>query len=160
MKGAAASGIAALAVGFTVGAIAAVGHMSSAKRTAKMEDAISADLARDEETITEALPSVRALRESILRATDILDYVALHAAHALSRWEAQIGEGKLDWNSLIETGNEKRYFDFAQIAAAQLAIVTLSYDDLWKTRGDELERAKALIDEVLSQAQRIIESHV
>ena len=160
MKGAAASGIAALAVGFTVGAIAAVGHMSRAKRTAKMEDAISADLARDEQTIAQTLPSVRALRESILRATDILDYVAVHAAHALNRWEGQIGEGKLDWESLIEAGNEKRYFDFAEIAAAQLAIVTLSYDDLWKTRGEELERAKALTDEVLSQAQRVIESHV
>lgn len=152
-----AGGVVALVVS---GAITIGWQLSRSKRTARAENQLAAELADVEGGIERTRPGLLALRESILRATQILEYVAVHAAHALSRWEVQIGEGRRDWESLIATGEENRYFEFAEIAAAQLAVVTLGYDDLLKTRGDELERTRALIDDVLSQARGVIESHV
>ena len=75
----------------------------------------------------------------------------MHAGQALFRWEAQIGQGQLD---------TQRYRDFVEIAAAQLAVATVDFQDLMTNRGGELARATALADEVLTQSRKVITSHV
>lgn len=149
----AAGGIAAV-VGIAAGA--AVGwHKATAKRSSKQQK----DLAEAEAEIAQTQPAVDALRDLIPKATETLDYIAVHASHALSRWEAEVGGEPRGWGSL-SASEQQRYYDFVEVAAAHLAVVTMRLDDLLTTRDDDLERAKALADEVLAQSRDVITSHV
>ena len=83
----------------------------------------------------------------------------MHAAHALTRWEAQIGEGQLDMQSLT-ADEQQRYQDFVEIAAAQLAVGTIDFRELMTSRGSDLERVTALTDEILTQSRKAIAARV
>lgn len=129
------------------------------QRNRKQQQELAAKLDEVEAEIAESKPSVDALRELIPRATELFEYFAVHAGHALNRWEAEIGQGPLDWQSL-SAGEQQRYQDFVEIAAAQLSVVaTIDLQDLLTNRGGELEQAIALADEVLTQARGVITSH-
>lgn len=149
----AAGGIAAV-VG--IAAVAAVGwHRATAQRSSKQQKG----LAEAEAEIAQTQPGVEALRDLIPKATETLDYIAVHASHALSRWEAEVGREPRGWGSL-SASEQQRYYDFVDVAAAHLAVVTMRLDDLLTTRDDDLERAKALADQVLAQSRDVITSHV
>lgn len=149
----AAGGI-AVVVGIAAGAT--IGwHKATAKRSSKQQQ----DLAEAEAEIERTQPAVDALRDLIPRATETLDYIAVHASHALNRWEAEVGEEPRDWGSL-SAREQQRYYDFVEIAAAQLAVATMKLEDLLTSRDDELAQASALADEVLTQSLKVITSHV
>lgn len=149
----AVSGIAAV-VGIAAGA--AVGwHRATAQRSSRQQK----ELAEAEAEIAQTQPGVDALRDLIPKATEILNYIAVHASHALRRWEAEVGGEPRGWGSL-SASEQQRYYDFVEVAAAHLAVVTMRLEDLLTTRDDDLERAKALASEVLAQSRDVITSHV
>lgn len=149
----AVGGLALLAV--AAGGLLLVGH----QRSRKQQQEVAAKLDDIEAQIAETRPSVNALLELMPRATELLEYTAIHAGHALDRWEAQIGQGELDLQSL-SMGEQQRYQDFVEVAAAQLAVTTIEFRDLMTNRDGALERSSAIADEILSQSRRIITSHV
>lgn len=145
-----------IAVGVGIAAGAAIGwQKATAKRSSKQQH----DLAEAEAAIAQTQPAVDALRDLVPKATETLDYIAVHASHALTRWEAAVGPESRDWGSL-SANEQQRYYEFIEIAAAQLAVATMKLGDLLTTRDDELERAKALADEVLAQSRKVVTSHV
>ena len=149
----AAGGIAAV-VGIAAGA--AVGwHRAATQRSSRQQK----ELAEAEAEIAQTQPGVDALRDLIPKATETLDYIAVHASHALRRWEAEVGDESRAWSSL-SASEQQRYYDFVEVAAAHLAVVTMRLEDLLTTRDDDLERAKSLVDEVLAQSRDVITSHV
>lgn len=149
----AASGIAAV-VGIAAGA--AVGwHRATAQRSSRQQK----ELAEAEAEIAQTQPGVDALLDLVPKATESLDYIAVHASHALRRWEAEVGGEPRGWASL-SVSEQQRYYDFVEVAAAHLAVVTMRLEDLLTTRDDDLERAKALADEVLAQSRDVVTSHV
>lgn len=148
-----ASGIAAV-VGIAAGA--AVGwQRATAQRSSRQQK----ELAEAEAEIALTQPGVDALRDLVPKATETLDYIAVHASHALRRWEAEVGGEPRGWGSLSPS-EQKRYYDLVEVAAAHLAVVTMRLEDLLTTRDDDLARAKALADEVLAQSRDVITSHV
>jgi transcriptional regulator with XRE-family HTH domain len=149
-------GVTALATltGFAVSATALL-RLATATQMRKLKQA----LAVAEAQIDEIQPGLEAMQDLVPRATKIFDYIALHASHALGRWESQVGPAPRSWSSLSKD-QQKRYYDFVEIAAAQLAIATSSLDDLLTTRGDEREQVRALADEVLTQSWRVVTSSV
>lgn len=101
-------------------------------------------------------------------ATEILEYIAVHAGHALNRWDANmeltgvnsnIGQGPCEWQSL-SGAEQQRYQDFVEIAAAQLAVAAMDFENLMTERGGEFEPATAVAREILTQARKTITSHV
>ena len=149
----AAGGIAAV-VGIAAGA--AVGwHRAATQRSSRQQK----ELAEAEAEIAQTQPGVDALRDLIPKATETLDYIAVHASHALRRGEAEVGADSRAWSSL-SASEQQRYYDFVEVAAAHLAVVTMRLEDLLTTRDDDLERAKSLVDEVLAQSRDVITSHV
>lgn len=150
----AAGGVAAV-----VGIVAAGAAVGWQQATAKSSRKKQQEQARLEAVIAQTQPSMDALRDFIPRATEILDYIAVHASHALNRWETKIGPAPCSWSSL-GPDEQQRYHDFVEIAAAQLAVATIRPGDLLTTQGDELERAKELSNQVLTQAWQVITSHV
>ncbi len=63
------------------------------------------------------------------------------------------------WDSLRED-EKRRYHDFVEIAASQLAVVSINVQDLMALSGDEREHLIDFANEVLGQAQNVVETLV
>lgn len=128
-------------------------------RNRKQQQELAARLDEADAEIAATRRGFDALVEVLPRATKTLDYIAVHAGHALDRWEAQLGPRPWEWESLGEA-NTGRYREFIEIAASQLAVVTINVQDLMESRGDEREQLIDFADEVLGQAQNVVETLV
>ncbi|MGC4109616.1 MAG: hypothetical protein QM747_04150 [Nocardioides sp.] len=105
-------------------------------------------------------PGFDALVQILPRATSTLDYIAVHAGHALERWASQLAPRPTQWNFLSE-GEKARYQEFVEIAAhGSFAVVTINVQHLMTLRGDERERLIDFANEVLGQAQNVVETLV
>jgi hypothetical protein len=129
------------------------------RRNRKQQEELSAKLAEADREIAESQRGFEALTDILPRATAALNYIAIHASHALMRWESQIGPPPLDWNSM-SPAEQQQYQDFIDVAACQLSIVTINVHDLLSSRGEDREQRIEFADEVLSQAQSTIETLV
>ncbi|GAB3248934.1 hypothetical protein GCM10027425_05720 [Alteromonas gracilis] len=148
--------IAAVAVGAVVATV--LERQATAKRNRRQQESAS-KLAEAEADIAANQANVDALFDVIPRATGIFEYVAVHASHALTRWGNEISESPVPWENLSES-DQQRYQDFVAIAAAQLAVATIGLQALATSRGDDLEQATALADQILIQSHRVITSRV
>jgi transcriptional regulator with XRE-family HTH domain len=161
-SGARSTGSTALLAGIAAAPVAlatAGGLLWIEQQRNRKQQELVAKLDKAEAEIAKTQPSVDVLRALMPRAIEILHYIAVHAGHALVRWEARIGQGSLDMRSL-GASEQHRYQEFVEIAAAQLAVATLDFQDLITNQGSELERAAALADEILTQSRKVITSHV
>ena len=148
--------VAAVGLGAVVATI--LDRQASAKRNRKLQES-TAKLAAAEADIAANQANVEALLEVIPRATEVFDYVAVHASHALTRWGAQLGEQPVPWRKLSEA-EKQRYQDFVAITAAHLAVATIDLHELATSRGADLDQATAVVDQVLIQSKRAIASRV
>jgi hypothetical protein len=158
-RGSANAGRTALLTGLALSALGATAILMMQQRNRQQRRELTAKLDEAQAELAESQPNVEALLELMPEATEILEYIAVHAGHALNRWDAHIGQGPCEWQSL--SGAERqRYQDFVEIAAAQLAVAAMDFENLMTERGGELERATAVAHEILSQARKTITSHV
>lgn len=151
VRGARSTGWLAVAGGVVAGALVAALTASGAKRTRKQRQVLDEELIKVEEQIADTQPGLDALLEVLPAATRTLNYIAVHAGHALHRWDVVGASGHVDWRSLGGL-DRARYEAFTEIAAAQVAVQTISVRDLVESRGQELDRTKSLVDEVLTQS--------
>lgn len=145
------------AVAIGVAAAALVDRQQS--RRARRRTESTARIAEAEADLARTQPNVDALHDVISRATEIFEYVATHAAHALTRLRDQVGAGPLAWETLSDD-QQHRYSDFVEIAAAFLAVATIDLQELAGSADNELDRATALANQVLLHATRTITSRV
>ena len=110
-----------------------------------------------EAEIADSQKSFEAVVEILPRATAILDYTAVHAGHALKRWESRLGPPPRDWGELSDE-DRRRYQEFVDISANQLAVATIDVTKLMSSRGGEREELIKVNDEVLKQAKAGVES--
>ena len=129
------------------------------KRNRKQQQKIIEKLNEADAEIDATRRGFEALVDILSRATKTLDYIAVHAAHALDKWEAQLPARPLDWASM-EASDQQRYLDFIDVSASQLSVVTIDMTGLMATRGDDRERLIELADEVLNQSQAVVQSLV
>ena len=147
--------LAAVAVGV---AVAALIDRQQSQRTRRRKES-AARLAAAEEELARTQPNVDALSDAISRATELFEYVAMHAAHAVTRWRDQLDVGPLAWTGL-SADQQRRYDDFVEIAAAQLTVATIDLQELAVSTDDDLKRAVALADQILLQSCEAITSRV
>ncbi len=129
------------------------------KRNQKQQLELAARLDEAEAEIAATRPGFEALVDILPRATHTLDYIATHAGHALGRWASQLPPPPTEWQSLGEL-ERRRYQDFIEIAASQLAVVTINVQGLMMLRGTEREHLIEFANEVLVQAQNVAETLV
>lgn len=158
-RGSAGAGRTALLTRLALSALGTTPILMIQQRHRQQQRELTAKLDEAEAELAESQPNVEALGELMPEATEILEYIAVHAGHALNRWDAQTGQGPCEWQSLSGAG-QQRYQDFVEIAAAQLAVAAMDFENLTTERGGELERATAVAREILSQARKTITSHV
>lgn len=149
------TGLAGEIIGIVLATAVAAWVQTTTARTRKQQQAIT----EAEEAIDKTQPGVEALAELVPRATRILDYIAVYASHALERWAARISTEPHSWTSLTPR-EQDQYFEFAEIAAAQLAVATMKIDDLLTPRTDTWERDRLLTDAILTDALRVVTTHV
>ncbi|HLN78270.1 MAG TPA: hypothetical protein VK204_14575 [Nocardioidaceae bacterium] len=70
-----------------------------------------------------------------------------------------MSSGWLHWDTL-DDGARRRYQDFIEIAAAQLSAETIDVERIMTSRGDEREHLILFADEVLNQAQNVVQTLV
>jgi|GEM_PF-1265001 len=129
------------------------------KRNRKQHQELATKLDEADAEMAATQGGFDALVDILPRATKTLDYIALHAGHALKRWESRLGPRPLHWNSMTPD-DKKRYQEFIDISASQLAVVTINVQGLMVSRGEDREILIEFADEVLKQAQSTIESLV
>jgi transcriptional regulator with XRE-family HTH domain len=129
------------------------------KRNRKQQQELATKLDEADAEMAATQRGFDALVDILPRATKTLDYIALHASHALKRWESRLGPRPLHWNSM-SPDDKKCYQEFIGISASQLAVVTINVQGLMVSRGEDREVLIEFADEVLKQAQSTVESLV
>lgn len=130
------------------------------KRNRKQQQDFAAKLDEAEAQLADTQRGFEALVEDILpRATQTLDYIAVHAGHALKRWEGRLGTPPLEWTSM-STDERQSYREFIGIAASQLAVVTINFESLMVSRGQDSEILISSADDILDQAQSTVKRFV
>jgi transcriptional regulator with XRE-family HTH domain len=145
--------------GLPVITAAVVDALVSLQRNRRQMRELAAELDEVEAALAQSQRNVALLRDLMPVATETLDYVAVHAAHALERWERQLGSDQNEAESLGKA-DQQRYEDFVEVAAAQLSVAALDFGALMTSHGQELEHAAEFGYAVLAQAREIITSHV
>lgn len=144
--------------------LAAIGFLEIAKRNRKRQQELAAKLERAEAEFDAATPGFLAVQNILPRATATLDYIAVHAGHALDRWEhhtkAQTGSGPLNWE-LLSQSDRQLYQDFYVIAAAQVMVLTIDVQGLLTTHDSEdLNQLIRQADKVLTQSHEAVIARV
>lgn len=144
--------------------LAAIGFVEIAKRNRKRQQELDAKLERAEAELDGTTPGFIALQNILPRATETLDYIAVHAGHALNRWEnqigTQVGSGPVIWE-LLSQGDRQLYQDFFEIAAAQITVLTIDFQSLLTTHdSDDLNQLITQADKALTQSQDAVKARV
>jgi len=130
------------------------------KRNRKQQQEFAAKLDEAEAQLADTQRGFEALVDGILpRATKTLDYIAVHAGHALKRWEDRLGTPPLEWTSM-PTDERQSYREFIDIAASQLAVVTINFESLMVSRGQDREILIGSANDILDQAQSTVKRFV
>ncbi|MGG6382454.1 helix-turn-helix domain-containing protein [Paenarthrobacter sp. NEAU-H11] len=144
--------------------LAAIGFIEIAKRNRKRQQELDAKLERAEAEFEATTPGFIALQNILPRATETLDYIAVHAGHALDRWNnqirTQVGSGLLTWESLSQS-NRQLYQDFFEIASAQITVLTIDVQRLLTTYDSaDLNQLIKQADKALTQSQDAVKARV
>jgi transcriptional regulator with XRE-family HTH domain len=135
--------------------LAAGGLVWMVKRNRQQQQELAAKLDLAEAELNATEQGFEALKDILPRATVILSYIAVHAAHALNRWETQIGPAPVIWDRL-SSDEQMRYQDFIEIAAAQITIQTIDAQRfLASTEGHDLNQLIAQTDKALNQSHDV-----
>jgi transcriptional regulator with XRE-family HTH domain len=145
--------------GAAAAVLVALGLFWMTKRNRKEQQELAAKLDEAEAEINATQRGFDALQEILPQATKTLDYVAVHAGHALNRWEAQLGTGTSTWDSLSQA-EQQRYRDFIEIAAAQLAVATIDFQGLMTTQDSDRNRLIELTEDVLARSDSAVTARV
>lgn len=99
------------------------------------------------------------LADTLTRATTTLDYIGVHAAHALEKWERGLGARPIAWESLTAE-QQQSYRHFIDIAACELAMDSIEAAQFMTTEGENLEHLESAIAATLNYADTTVRALV
>lgn len=138
--------------------LSAGGLVWVAKRNRKQQEELKAKVAEAEAALDATRPGFEALVRLLPLATSTLEYIAVHAGHALTRWERHLGNPPHDWNAMTDE-DQRQYQEFIDIAGAQIAVATIDFNSL-ATPGKGQQDLINLADEILTHARSTVEARV
>ena len=151
--------VAATAAGIVVGGL---GSLSARNKAQQRE--IAARLDHAEAKISRFRPGIEALRSIIPRAVELLEYVAVHGAHALSRYQSTLAHREsaegINWGELSES-EQQSFKMFAEIEVAKNAVAGIDLEGLLSAPDEESLRTNlSQINELISRCREVVESRV
>lgn len=99
------------------------------------------------------------LADTLTRATMTLDYIGVHAAHALEKWERGLGARPIAWESLT-ADQQQSYRHFIEIAACELAVDSIEVAQLLTTEREDLAHLESAITVILNYADATVRALV
>lgn len=157
--GAGVAGGTALLAGLVAGPavlLALGGVVWATRRNRQQQQQLKARLDEAEAQLNAQGRGVQAFVDLVERATETLDYIAVHGAHAHTRWSQRL-EAPLQWDNMSAT-QQQQYDDFVQLCAAQLAVATLDPQRLLMLTGKELDNEIGLMDQILEKSDDLARS--
>jgi hypothetical protein len=157
--GAGMAGGAALLTGLVAGpavVLAVSGLVWAARRNRQQRQELAVKLDEAEAQLDAQAQGVEAFIDLVGRATRILEYIAVHGAHARERWSRRL-QAPTEWDEL-SPAQQEQYDDFVQLCAAQLAVATLDVERLLVLRGEELDQEIGLMDQILDKSEDLVHS--
>lgn len=135
------------------------GYVRMARRTKLKEAELRERIDRAEAEIAATERGSQALANALDRATQILEYIAVHAAHAEHRWSADLHERPVAWTALSPE-QQRDYQKFITIAGCQMSVEDLDPGAYIATRGAALDELIHSTDELLDRADRTVKTLV
>lgn len=120
---------------------------------------LNAELDRAEALLDSTQKGFELLTNTISRATASLNYIGVHAAHALDKWEQGLGARPIPWSSLT-CEQSKSYVDFFQIAACELAVNSIDAAQFMAVESDDLDHLAGSIVGTFDQIDRRVRTLV
>ncbi|WP_120337466.1 helix-turn-helix domain-containing protein [Cryobacterium soli] len=139
--------------------LAAGGLFLAHRRTKTQEVKLNAQLDVAEASLDATQHGFDLLADTLGRATAILEYVGVHAAHALEKWERGLGVRPTTWTSLT-VDQQQSYRGFIDIAACELAVDGIDAPQFMTTESDGLERLANAIGATLDHAESTVRALV
>lgn len=124
----------------------------------RQRDEFTAKIKAAEAEVAESEPVLDALEALVPEMTNLFADIAQFAGRALTRWEQRVGQPPI-WDDL-SSADLDTYRSMVEVAAAQLAIATISLQDLTTLREDDLEDARSEAEALLAEAKATIDSRV
>ncbi len=141
-----------------IAALAAGGLFLVARRRSRQEDErLSLQLDEAEAALKATQDGFDALAEALPRATEILDYIGVHSAHALRKWQQTLPGEPLLWQELSEW-QQRSYLDFITIAACELSVDSIDASKFMALGGKELDEFVEAVDQTLLHAHQQVAS--
>lgn len=136
--------------------LAAGGLLFLARRRSKREEEVlNSQLAESEAALDLTERGFDALVDVLPRATELLDYIGVHASHALDRWLQSVATYPVEEADLDHL-QQQRYQDFTVIARCQLSVDSIDASSFMTFEGDALDRLIAEANETLLEAARTV----
>lgn len=149
------SGFVGLTAAMGIGAV--VGTFAG--RSKRQREELLPILKEAEAEIEDAALNIEALEELIPNATKLYEDIATYAGRALSRWLAQIDTSATHWSDLT-TLQQDSFVSLIDVAAAHLAVATISFQDLSLLRGEDLSMARQTAEQMLEEANEVVAARV
>ena len=127
-----------------------------ARRSRRQNDQLRIELDQAEANLAATRLGFAAVMEILTRATGLMDYVAVHAAHALRRWQAQLSPGATRWSDLGRD-QQRQYLAFVEVAACQVCVDSINMTELLAAPAEEQATLIQLADDILTLAQQQVE---
>lgn len=139
--------------------LAAGGLYLAHRRTKAQEVKLDAQLDVAEASLDATQMGFDLLADTIVRATAILEYISIHAAHALEKWDRGLGVRPIAWTSLTAE-QQQSYGQFIDIAACELAVDGIDAPQFMTTEIEDLVRLGEAIAATLDHADMTVRSLV
>ena len=127
-----------------------------ARRSRRQNDQLRMELDQAEANLAATQPGFDAVMDILVRATEILGYIAVHARHAEQRWRAQLTDTPVRWSDL-SSEHQGQYQAFVEVAARQVLVDSINMTELLTSHGELQARLIQVADDILTLAKRDVE---
>ena len=137
-------------------ALAAAGfYMLKQRRTKQEEERLRHEVTSAEISLDQSQTGFDTMVDTLQRATELIEYVSIHGAHALSKWKDDLPAHPRQWDDLDENG-QTSYNQFLTVAGCLLAVSSINVGALLTATPDELPDMAKAIDDTLRYTDRAI----
>jgi hypothetical protein len=130
-----------------------------ARRSRRQNEQLRLELDRAQSNLTSTQPGFDAVMSLLAEATQLLDYIAVHAAHAQRRWVASLPPRPAQWSDL-SVEQQRAYSTFVDVAAYQVSVDSINMTELLAAPAGRQGALSEAADALLALARADLEQLV
>lgn len=135
--------VATIAVPLIAGAI--TGGLLADQRRRKEIAKLNEEFDAIETELNDMESGLKSLNNLLPRAAEALNYISMHAGHALDKWKDSFGDSPRTWDAMTDE-QKQRFGGFIEVAACELSIVGIETEEFLNLRGEKLVTAVQAAD--------------